>query len=101
MTLTLMEFAMKQWASTLSMVLRTGSSSASLLRVTRGRKLRVDTTLAETTMHHPTDGSLLADGVRVLSRLLRGAKAAGGEALGLGARVEGVAQKAPRGSGCG
>jgi transposase, IS5 family len=56
-------------------------------KVTRGRKLRVDTTLVETTMHHPTDGSLLADGVRVLSRLLRGAKAAGGEALGLGARV--------------
>ena len=56
-------------------------------KVTRGRKLRVDTTLVETTMHHPTDGALLADGVRVLSRLLRGAKAAGGEALGLGARV--------------
>src|ERR1700704_1693406 len=37
MTLALMEFAMKQWASTLSMVLRAGSSSASLLRVTRGR----------------------------------------------------------------
>src|SRR5258708_29954802 len=36
-TLALMEFAMKQWASTLSMVLRAGSSSASLLRVTRGR----------------------------------------------------------------
>jgi transposase, IS5 family len=56
-------------------------------KVTRGRKLRVDTTLVETTMHHPTDGALLADGVRVLSRLLRRAKAAGGEARGLGARV--------------
>ncbi len=56
-------------------------------KVTRGRKLRVDTTLVETTMHHPTDGALLADGVRVLSRLLRRAKAAGGEAMGLGARV--------------
>src|SRR5712691_7324572 len=57
------------------------------LKVTRGRKLRVDTTLVETTMHHPTDGSFLADGVRLLSRLLRDAKAAGGEAMGLGARV--------------
>jgi transposase, IS5 family len=28
----------------------------------------------ETTMHHPTDSSLLADGVRVLSRVLRRAK---------------------------
>ncbi len=36
-TLALIEFAMKQWASTLSMILRAGSSSASLLRVTRGR----------------------------------------------------------------
>jgi hypothetical protein len=36
-TLALMEFAMKQWTSTPSMVLRAGSSSASLLRVTRGR----------------------------------------------------------------
>jgi IS5 family transposase len=56
-------------------------------KVTRGRKLRVDTTLVETTMHHPTDGALLADGVRVLARLLRRAKAAGGEALGLGPRL--------------
>jgi hypothetical protein len=36
-TLALIEFAMKQWASTPSMLLRAGSSSASLLRVTRGR----------------------------------------------------------------
>jgi transposase, IS5 family len=57
------------------------------LKVTRGRKLRVDSTLTETTMHHPTDGSLLADGVRVLSRLLRDAKAVGGAAVGLGTRV--------------
>ena len=33
----MMEFAMKQWASTLSMALRASSSSAPLLRVTRGR----------------------------------------------------------------
>jgi IS5 family transposase len=56
-------------------------------KVTRGRKLRVDSTLVETTMHHPTDGALLADGVRVLSRLLRRAKAAVGETAGCGARV--------------
>src|SRR3981189_3489526 len=35
--LALMEFAMKQWASTLSMLLRASSSSASLFKVTRGR----------------------------------------------------------------
>jgi IS5 family transposase len=44
------------------------------LRVTRGRKLRVDGTAVATNIHHPTDGSLIADGVRVLSRLLRRAK---------------------------
>jgi len=40
-------------------------------RVTRGRKLRIDGTVVETTIHHPTDSSLLVDGVRVLSRLIR------------------------------
>jgi IS5 family transposase len=47
---------------------------AKTLQVTRGRKLRVDTTVVETNIHHPTDSRLLGDGVRVLSRLLREAK---------------------------
>jgi IS5 family transposase len=47
---------------------------AQSLQVTRGRKLRVDSTVVETTIHHPTDSRLLGDGVRVLSRLLRRAK---------------------------
>jgi IS5 family transposase len=45
-------------------------------KVSRGRKLRVDATVVETNVHHPTDSALLSDGVRVLSRLLRGAKKA-------------------------
>jgi IS5 family transposase len=53
------------------------------LKVTRGRKLRVDSTVVETTIHHPTDSSLLADGVRVLSRVLRRVKQTVGDALGL------------------
>jgi transposase, IS5 family len=44
------------------------------LKVTRGRKLRVDSTVVETNVHHPTDSRLLSDGVRVISRLLRRAK---------------------------
>jgi IS5 family transposase len=36
----------------------------------------VDATVVETNVHHPTDSALLSDGVRVLSRLLRGAKKA-------------------------
>src|SRR5579884_2142921 len=39
-------------------------------KVTRGRKLRTDSMVVETTIHHPSDSILLADGVRVLSRLV-------------------------------
>jgi transposase, IS5 family len=44
------------------------------LKITRGRKLRVDGTVVESNIHHPTDSALLSDGVRVLSGLLRRAK---------------------------
>jgi IS5 family transposase len=53
-------------------------------KVTRGRKLREDSTVVETTIHHPTDSSLLADGVRVLSRLLRRARTALGDGTARG-----------------
>jgi IS5 family transposase len=53
---------------------------AKSLKVTRGRKLRVDTTAVETNIHYPTDSALLGDGVRVLSRLLRRAKTVLGKA---------------------
>jgi transposase, IS5 family len=39
-------------------------------RVIQGRRLRVDTTVVETNIHYPTDATLLADGVRVLTRTL-------------------------------
>jgi transposase, IS5 family len=44
------------------------------LKVTRGRKLRTDGTVVETNVHHPTDDRLLADGVRVIGRLVKRAK---------------------------
>ncbi len=44
------------------------------LKVTRGRKLRIDGTVVETHIHHPTDSTLLDDGVRVLSRTLKKAQ---------------------------
>jgi transposase, IS5 family len=54
-------------------------------KVTRGRRLRVDTTAVETEIHYPTDSGLIGDGVRVISRLLRRAKGVLGEAAsGLG-----------------
>ena len=36
-----------------------------------GRRMRVDTTVIETNIHHPTDSTLLGDGVRVLTRTMR------------------------------
>src|SRR5512135_2209825 len=50
------------------------------LKVTRGRKLRVDTTAVETDIHYPTDSALLGDGVRVLSRLRKRARTVLGQA---------------------
>lgn len=41
---------------------------AKLRDVTKGRRLRVDTTVVEAPIHYPTDSGLLADAVRVLSR---------------------------------
>ncbi len=38
-------------------------------KIEKGRKVRVDCTVVETDIHHPTDSSLLYDGVRVLCRL--------------------------------
>jgi IS5 family transposase len=39
--------------------------------VTAGRRMRLDTTVVETDIHHPTDSTLLGDGVRVLTRTMR------------------------------
>jgi IS5 family transposase len=40
-------------------------------QVVQGRKMRVDTTVVETNVHYPTDSSLLGDGNRVLTRLMK------------------------------
>jgi IS5 family transposase len=39
--------------------------------VIQGRRMRVDTTVVETNIHYPTDSSLLGDGTRVLTRLMK------------------------------
>jgi IS5 family transposase len=41
---------------------------AKLRGVTKGRRMRIDTTVVEAPIHYPTDSGLLADAVRVLSR---------------------------------
>lgn len=43
-------------------------------QVLKTRKLRIDTTVVESDVHHPTDASLLQDGVRVMTRLMRQAR---------------------------
>src|SRR6202045_3470463 len=48
--------------------------------VTRGRRMRVDTTVTETNIHYPTDSSLLGDGVRVLIRAMKKITKIAGEA---------------------
>lgn len=47
--------------------------------VIRGRKMRVDTTVVETNIHYPTDSTLLGDGVRVLTRVLKRIAAVAGD----------------------
>ncbi|MGH7393796.1 MAG: ISNCY family transposase [Candidatus Rokuibacteriota bacterium] len=49
-------------------------------QVIQGRKLRVDTTVVETNIHYPTDSSLLGDGVRVLTRVMKKVSQVAGEA---------------------
>ena len=39
-------------------------------KVIRGKKLRIDTTVVEADIHHPTDTGLLTDGIRVISRVV-------------------------------
>jgi transposase, IS5 family len=45
--------------------------------VVTGRRMRVDTTVVETNIHHPTDSTLLGDAVRVLIRTMKITEIAG------------------------
>jgi IS5 family transposase len=67
---TLLRWANLVQPETLHALLDRVTKLAQGLKVTRGRKLRIDSTVVQTTIHHPSDSGLLADGVRVLSRLI-------------------------------
>jgi transposase, IS5 family len=71
---TLIRWANTIGAPTLAALNDRAVELARTLKVTRGRKLRTDATVVETNIHYPTDDALLADGVRVISRLVRRAK---------------------------
>jgi IS5 family transposase len=43
-------------------------------KIEKGRAVRLDSTVVETRIHHPTDSSLLLDGIRVITRLLQAGK---------------------------
>ena len=49
-------------------------------QVVTGRRMRVDTTVVETNIHYPTDSTLMGDGVRVLTRVMKKVVAATGAA---------------------
>src|SRR3712207_2956938 len=76
---TLIRWANQIHPETLHALLDRVVALARAQKVTRGRKLRIDGTVVETTMHYPTDSSLLGDGVRVLSRTLKQARQVLGE----------------------
>jgi IS5 family transposase len=48
-------------------------------QIATGRKMRMDTTVVETEIHYPTDSTLLGDGVRVLTRIMKKVTAVAGE----------------------
>ena len=56
---------------TLEVINRLVLASAAELKVEKGRTVRVDCTVVKSNIHHPTDSSLLYDGVRVLVRLMK------------------------------
>jgi IS5 family transposase len=49
-------------------------------KIATGGKMRVDTTVVETDIHYPTDSTLLGDGVRVLTRIMKKVTAVAGKA---------------------
>src|SRR5690348_4197454 len=84
---TLMRWSNVVQPETMHRLLDRVTELARSLKVTRGRKLRIDSTVVATTIHYPTDSTLLFDGVRVLSRWAQHAAAAlSGQVRRLGTR---------------
>lgn len=62
--------AAETWEAVNRMVLE----QAAQQKVEKGRVVRLDSTVVESHIHHPTDSSLLLDGIRVITRLLQAGK---------------------------
>jgi IS5 family transposase len=94
---TLMRWANLLQPETMHRLLDRVTELARSLKVTRGRKLRIDSTVVATAIHYPTDSTLLFDGVRVLSRLVQhAATALSGTERRLGARRTRLAKQLVR-----
>src|SRR5215210_7627917 len=78
---TLLRWANLIQPSTLDALLDHVVALARQLKVTRGRRLRVDSTVVGTAIRHPTDSGLLTDAVRMLGRVVRRARPLVGAAL--------------------
>jgi len=61
-------------AETWEAVNRALLEQAAQKKVEKGRAVRLDSTVVETHIHHPTDSTLLPDGIRVITRLLQAGK---------------------------
>ncbi len=85
---TLIRWANTIGAQTVSALNDRAVELARSLKVSRGRKLRTDATVVETNIHHPTDDALIADGVRLISRLVGKAKSFVEESVRQAARGE-------------
>ena len=46
-------------------------------KVIRGKRLRIDSTIVESDIHYPTDANLIADGVRLITRVIKKIKRLG------------------------
>ena len=68
---TLIRLAQLLGPDTLKGIVERLVATARQRKVIRGFRLRVDTTVVETNIHDPTDSTLLADGVRVLTRTMK------------------------------
>src|SRR5438874_4466701 len=94
---TLMRWANLLQPETMHRLLDRVTELARSLKVTRGRKLRIDSTVVASAIHYPTDSTLRFDGVRVLSRLVQhAATALSGSKRRLGARRTRLAKQLVR-----
>jgi IS5 family transposase len=79
---TLIRWAKLIQPATLQALLDHVTDLARQLKLTEGRKLRIDGTVVETHIHHPSDSTLLNDGVRVITRVLRHVQTVAQDAVG-------------------